>query len=287
MRKTIALATCSRLPRLTDDDRLLIDALARFGIDARPLVWDEGDASEFDAVIIRSCWDYHLRPQEFLRWVRAVEERGLALWNPRRIIEWNLEKTYLRDLAGRGIAIPPTVFIAAGEEVDLPAILAAREWRKAVVKPTISATAHNTWVTRPATAPADQAKLARMLAGSGVVVQRFVEEIRTRGEWSFIFFDGRFNHAVLKRAMSGDFRVQSDFGGYLDPAVASESLIEQAQRVLREVDCDLLYARVDGVEIDGELQLMELELIEPALFLDCDAHAPERFAAAALSRLGR
>lgn len=285
--KKVALATYNRLPNLKEDDRLVIDHLLRHGVKAEALVWDcdPQRLDEFDCCVIRSCWDYHLRPEEFLSWVRKVEARGVVLWNPADVVEWNTDKVYLRELEGRGIFIPPTVWIARGSEANLREILDRQGWNHAVVKPTISATAYRTWVTSREEAQSHQKNFEELLSESGVMVQRFIEEVKTRGEWSFMFFANEYSHAVLKRAKAGDFRVQDDFGGYTEQVTPSSDLIEQAKRIVDVVGEKLLYVRVDGVDIDGELRLMELELIEPLLFLGQSDTAPKRFADAIVSFL--
>jgi hypothetical protein len=116
------------------------------------------------------------------------------------------------------------------------------------------------------------------------MVQRFVPAGRTGSEWSFMFFDKQYSHAVLKRPKPGDFRVQSDLGGYLDDATPPTALIAQAQRIVGLVEDSLLYARVDGVEGDGEFVLMELEFIDPVLFLVAAPLAPQRFAERIIAR---
>lgn len=284
--KNVALATYSRLPNLKEDDRLVIDHLLLRQVTTEAIVWDSPqNLDRFDSVVIRSCWDYHLRHREFLQWTKSVEEKGVALWNPARVIEWNMDKVYLRDLEERGVVVPPTVWVARGSQASLREILANRGWDRAVIKPAVSATAHRTWVTSREEAQSDQAAIEELLDKSGVIVQQFVEEVKTRGEWSFMFFGNRYSHAVLKRAKSGDFRVQDDFGGYIERIAPSASLIRQAERIIDLVGQDLLYARVDGIEVEGELQLMELELIEPVLFLGEDEMAPQRFADAIVSLL--
>ncbi|MGH9839731.1 MAG: ATP-grasp domain-containing protein, partial [Blastocatellia bacterium] len=204
-----------------------------------------------------------------------TQAQGIPLWNPASVVEWNLDKAYLRHLGERGVSIPPTVWLEQQSEPNLSAILDEQGWEKAVVKPTVSATAFQTWITSPAQARSQQDRLEKLVETSGVMVQRFVDEIQTRGEWSLIFFHKEYSHAVLKRAKSGDFRVQHDFGGYLDDLAPSASLIEQAQRTVDLIEEPLLFARVDGVEIDGKFQLMELELIEPVLFLREDSLASQ------------
>jgi hypothetical protein len=122
-----------------------------------------------------------------------------------------------------------------------------------------------------------------MFVSSGALIQKFIPEIRTNGEWSFIFFAGRFSHAVLKQPKEGDFRVQQRFGGYLNRTSPSACLIRQSQRIVALVGQPILFARVDGIEIEGELHLMELELIEPSLFLGEEPSSAQRFADAIVS----
>jgi len=283
--KKIAFATCVRYPDLTEDDRLVTEPLRRRGIEIHPLVWDSVLASSRNpgSVIIRSCWDYHIKPLQFLRWVRQTEEHGSALWNPARTVEWNLNKIYLRDLQRQGVATPETVWLKLDGQADLQTVLEERGWRKAVVKPLISATAFRTWVTSPETAGSEQSAFAELLSESGVMVQQFVEEVQTRGEWSFIFFGGKFSHAVLKKPKAGDFRVQEEYGGQAESIFPAAPLIEQARTIVELIPERLLFARVDAVEVDGKLWLMELELIEPFLFLYADPLAPQRFAEAIAS----
>lgn len=285
--KKIAFATSSQLPSLTDDDRLAVECLQRQGVQVEPLVWDSDlqRVRDFAGIVIRSCWDYHLKPQRFLHWLSQIEAQQVPLWNSLSVVAWNLDKSYLRHLGERGVAIPPTVWLQKNSQANLLAILNERGWEKAVVKPTISATAYQTWITSPAKAPSDQPALEEMLTRSGVMVQQFVDEIQTHGEWSFVFFLKKYSHAVLKRAKSGDFRVQDQFGGYLDDSSPSASLIAQAQLIVDVIEEPLLFARVDGIEIDGKFQLMELELIEPLLFLSQDPLASQRFSQAIVSLL--
>lgn len=278
--KRIAFVTCVKYPNLTEDDAITLPLLGRLGIHTLAAIWDEPVLrwEKFHAVILRSCWDYHHRPAAFRRWVDLQDAAGVKLWNPARIVRWNMNKVYLRDLAARGVAIPKTIWIEAGESIDLALVLNQSALDSAVVKPAISATAHMTFRTSPAQAAEDQSKLEAILRNSGALVQEFMPEVSTRGEWSLLFFEGKYSHAVLKRPQEGDFRVQHDFGGSYRAATPPPAFITQAEAILRMVDQPLLYARVDGVERGGQFVLIELELIEPALFLGADAAAPARFA---------
>jgi glutathione synthase/RimK-type ligase-like ATP-grasp enzyme len=278
----IAFATSADYPELTPDDHLAVEALATAGVSVRAAIWDDPGVrwDAFDAVVVRSCWNYHLRPGEFLEWLAAVEATGVPLFNAPGTVRWNLDKSYLADLARDGIAVPPTVWLERGSEVDLGGLLVERGWKRAVVKPAISASAYETWTTSPARAAADAPRLRALLDRSTVMLQPFLDEVCTGGEWSLIFFDGAYSHSVLKRPAAGDFRVQSELGGSHEAAEPPARLVEAAKRTLEAAPGRSLYARVDGVDSNGDLLLMELELIDPVLFFALDPAAPSRFARA-------
>ena len=294
---SIAFATYARLPGLADDEHPLIDALASVGIRSRGVVWDDAsvDWQSFDAVVIRSCWDYHLRYFEFFKWIADVEALGVPVYNAPATLRWNSKKTYLHDLAIAGVRIVPTYWVegedARQRSLSLEAIMTSTGSHVAVVKPVVSASAHQTFkVTRDdarENASAYDARLKELAEGSGGMVQPFIPEIQSQGEWSMMFFGGVFSHAVVRRAASGDFRVQREFGGTFETVAPSPAVLAQAERALRAAPGESLYARVDGVILGGELVLTELELLEPSLFLDADPSAPRRFADAIAARCGR
>jgi glutathione synthase/RimK-type ligase-like ATP-grasp enzyme len=239
----------------------------------------------YEAVVVRSCWDYHLHPSTFSAWLAALEQLQVPLWNPAPILRWNLHKTYLRDLHIQGVAIPPTCWLERGDQAELGTILADHGWEEAVIKPAISATAYQTWRTTHKQGNHDQPQFAARLQYADMLVQQFMEPVVTDGEWSLVFFQKQYSHAVLKKAQAGDFRVQDDFGGTVEVVSPGIALIEQAQQIVDYVAGPLLFARVDGIERDGQFVLMELELIEPFLFLNSDPQAVERFARAILAVL--
>ena len=265
--KRVALVTYRDRPELTDDDRLLIPHLLDFGVEARAVVWDDPrvDWQGFDLVLLRSCWDYHLRPGEFLAWVGALERRGVSMQNPAPLVRWNADKRYLRQLQAGGVRIPETHWIEEGQQASLGDILVQHGWKSAVAKPTVAATAYQTHLMF-----AEDAK--QMIQGPALV-QDFLPEVRSVGEWSLVFFGGEFSHSVRKFAAPGEFRVQKEFGGTVEAVKAGSRLIDAASAVLKAVGESSLYARVDGVEREGEFVLMELELIEPQLFLGLGAAA--------------
>jgi glutathione synthase/RimK-type ligase-like ATP-grasp enzyme len=280
--KKVGFVTYRQAPNLTADDALALDPLKQFGIETIPVIWNatKVDWQSFDAVILRSCRDYHHQPQEFRHWIDHLDELQVTIWNPVPIIRWNMDKKYSSDLAAEGVAIPPTVWLEKGAAADLPTLLRENDFERAVIKPTISATAHRTWRTSLDKAQQDQHKLDVILSASGAMVQKFADKAITNGEWSLLFLDGKYSHAVLKRPKEGDFRVQSDFGGTSTPQIPSPALLEQAEAIVRLIKSPLLCARVDGIDNDGQFVLLELELIEPELFLRLDPLAPRRFDAA-------
>ncbi|MGH7598615.1 MAG: ATP-grasp domain-containing protein [bacterium] len=285
--KRVAFVTYHKAPNLTTDDALALAPLKQFDIAAIPTIWDDPqvDWKTFDAVVMRSCWDYHRKTRDFSHWLGHLEELKITVWNPVEILHWNMNKTYLRELAAKGVAIPPTVWIEAGSSADLRALLSANGFEQAVIKPTISATAYQTCRTSLSTAHRDQSQFDTILRASGAMVQQFVDDVIRNGEWSFLFFGGKYSHAVLKRPRDGDFRVQSDFGGTSHRLEPSPALIQQAAAILNFIDQPLLYARVDGFDLGGKFVLLELELLEPALFLEMDESAPNRLATALTSMI--
>jgi glutathione synthase/RimK-type ligase-like ATP-grasp enzyme len=274
-RVRVALATSERWPQLSPDDLDLIPEMARLGIDAAPAVWTDPsvDWSRFDLVVIRSCWDYHRRIGEFVGW---LDRLTTPVANPREAIRWNAHKGYLLELGSKGIPIPETQLIRKGSPA--PAFADAH----VIIKPAISASANETH--RFAHAAEAMTDLERLLRAGDVIVQEFVDEVISDGEWSLMFFDRHLSHAVKKAPKAGDFRVQQELGGSALAGDPPSRVLEAAHRALSAVDHDLLYARVDVVNRDAGAVLMELELIEPSLFFGTSEGSSGRFAAAVLRR---
>ncbi len=282
----VALVTCGSNPELSDDDRPLLSELWSLGVAAEPAVWDDPavDWGSYDAAVIRSAWDYHLTPAAFLAWLARLEALGLPVWNPAPVVRANLDKSYLKELAAAGVPVAPTEWVKRGARADLDDILAARGWDDAVVKPTVSASAFRTRRVRRGRADG-QAALDDVLAHSDAMIQPFLPEIESEGEWSFVFLGGDFSHAVLKTPRAGDFRVQGEHGGRAERRDFPPGLLIQARDAAIAGPRPWLYARVDGVRRGGELLVIELELIEPLLFLSYAPGAARKFAAAIKARL--
>jgi glutathione synthase/RimK-type ligase-like ATP-grasp enzyme len=270
----VALVTYRDLPDLNADDRLAADALTQLGLTTDAVCWDDPsvDWLAYRAVVLRSTWDYHRRIGDFRGWIDRMDAIGAALWNRPHVLRWNTDKRYLARLSSPRLSPPPTAILDRGADVDLRMLLETRNWQEAVIKPTISADGFSTERTSLANAASDQDMLDGMLARGDVLIQELVPEIRVRGEISMMFFGGVFSHAVIKRPRAGEFRVQERLGGMIARTDPPPALIACGQAVLDEHAPGCLYARVDAVEAAEGFVLMEVELVEPSLYLE---HAPE------------
>jgi hypothetical protein len=249
--------------------------------------WDD-EAAPWEscaAVLIRSPWDYHERVDEFLAWADRIEGDGTPVWNPAAMIAWNARKTYLRELEAAGVATVPTLWLEGDDPSEWPGRIAAAGWDDMVIKPIVGASSFLTWRMGRDWTTAGADRFERLAAHGGALVQPFVTELPTAGEWSLVYFEGRFSHAVRKRARPGEFRVQIEFGGSETPEEPATGLEAAARAVLDTLPGVPLYARVDGIELEGQLVLTELELIEPVLYLGIADGAASRFASAVACRL--
>lgn len=292
---TIGLVTGEKWPELPESDQHLAAELERRGHHAEPVVWSDPSVAydRFDLLVIRACFDYHRHIEAFLDWLDERAAEDLRLRNPVPVIRWNHHKFYLQDLIQAGLPVLETEFVEAGTDMSLEDLLRARNWEEAVVKPAIGTSSVGAWRTDQASATADQSRFDDAVEERDVLVQAFAPEIED-GERSLVFLDGRFSHAWRSVPATGEFRSHNQFGGTTEPYAPSDEIIEQARSVLEtarsrfdNLESDVVYARVDGIERDGTFVLMELELIEPYLGLGRDPDAAVRFADAVLGRVGR
>ena len=274
----IILATGRNQPTLTNSDSLLRDELEARGVRVTAELWDAivPNREEDSLVFLRSTWDYSLRAEEFKRWISAWGEQPFRLWNPPATVLWNLDKSYLRDLASAGVPIPRTAWFEPGQRPDVDRFLEQDGNEEAVVKPRISASARGTSRVRKSAELAD-GDVEQLLA-VGSLIQEFVPEIQSQGEISLIFFGGQLSHAVHKHPGSGDFRVQKRFGGSVSFHDATGEECAFGKQVLATLPNAPLYARVDLVHNAKGPLLMELELIEPELYMDLAPSGAARFA---------
>lgn len=284
---TVALATYDKLPELAADDRLLARHLHASGIGADAVVWDNPRVAwgNYDAIVLRSSWDYHHKPARFRAWLDEREREEAFLWNPPVTARWNMNKHYLQELQNVGVRVAETAWIEQGSTVTVAAVLGDRAWNIAVIKPAISASADGTWLLTAEDPLRNDLLLRDLLERGDVLVQEFLPEIQAQGEWSLCFVGSSFSHAVLKKPQAGDFRVQVQHGGTYVSMPAPRPAVAAASRILELTRMEWLYARVDGIVRDGDFLLLEVEMLEPSLFLDSCEDAPSRFARAIIERL--
>lgn len=254
-------------------------ALEAIGIDVEPVPWTEAaKAKDFDLILPLIAWGYH---EHYVRWLRLLDELdtiGAPIANPVPLLRWNSDKSYLEELGAKGVPSVPSITVSELDEPHLDEARAHFGCDTLVVKPLVSASAHGTYMLSHRDPVPEEVRGWRML------VQPWIEAIGDSGEWSLMFFDGVFSHAVSKVPVPGEFRVQREFGGSIRSCEPPEGAIELAIAALAAAPAPSTYARVDIVDGNGgSLEIIELELIEPALFLDDAPGAPGRFAEAVRS----
>jgi hypothetical protein len=269
--------TYSQMPDLDADDRLAVDVLSQRGLRAVPAVWDDKtvDWSNAGIVIIRSTWDYNLRHEAFLEWTEAVAA-VTRIYNPPALVRWNTHKSYLKDLAARGVPVVPTLWLLKGARVDLSRFLDQAGFARAVVKPAVGLSTYG--VRRVTGTKEDQAHVDGLLREHDVMVQPYLRSVETYGERALIFINGTYSHAARKTAFQA--LLPAGEAGET-PAEATGSQIAIATLAVRALPEPALYARVDLVQgDDGAPLVIELEVVEPSLFLSMHPRAAHRFAEA-------
>lgn len=239
------------------------------------------DWSAYDAVYICTPWDYPENPSAFMAVLEAIEASPAVLVNSIELVRWTLEKTYLRELEKKGAAIVPSAWFDHFDAGEVARCFDEFAADKLVIKPVVGANAVDTYVVDRPLSSALGAELARKYDARRFVVQPFIDNIRTEGEFSLFFFSGEFSHAIRKVPKSGDFRVQEEHGADILSETAPPAAVEAATHIVALVEPEPVYVRVDLVRNDNDRYLlMELELIEPSLYLRTDVGAATRFARA-------
>ena len=275
---TCAFLTTDKLEGYIFDDDLLHEPLQRLGWRVESVPWRANgvDWAGFDIVVVRTTWDYTDDPEGFLKALEAIDRSGARLENPLELIRWNLAKTYLRDLAERDLPVVPTVWANGASVPQLDA------WRQRfgelVVKPLVSASARDTYRISASTPRQTLEDISERFTGRDLMAQPFIGSIVDEGEISMFFFGGSFSHTIVKSPKEGDFRVQEEFGGSIRAIETPGDLMAEGRKVLAALEPAPLYARIDFVRHQGRWLLMEVELIEPSLYLRYDPAAAGRFA---------
>ena len=270
-----------------DEDKLLSEILTELGISHEIQPWSDPkvDWPSYSHLLIKSTWDYFDYYPEFLQWIEKIKSLGIPVLNNLDTIEWNSSKKYLLEIESKGYPTIAGLVLEKGKKPSLEEIKSRVNSEILVVKPLVSGGAKNTLKIPVKEWSVYEEKVSQFVQEEDFLVQPFIPEVAEVGEYSLIFFNGKFSHAVLKTPAKSDFRVQHYFGGTIQEIFPKESMHNSAQKLINEFAPDSLYGRVDGVAIDGKFHLMELELIEPYLFLGLSEQAMPNYKAALKKRL--
>jgi glutathione synthase/RimK-type ligase-like ATP-grasp enzyme len=266
------------MPKPDPEIHLLVAALEHHAIGVVIAPWDYvTDWASIPLVVVRSPWDYTAAHEEFLSWARNVAA-VTRIVNPSEVLEWNSHKSYLLDLASAGVSTVTTTLVHRdASDADQSDALAAYPG-EIVVKPAVSVGAIG--ALRAASDSREAAShLAKLVMAGDVLVQPLAAAVLDEGESSLIYFGGRFSHAIRKIPAAGDYRVQEHHGGRVVAHEPTDDEFAVAAATLAAAPAATAYARVDLVQVDGSAAVMELEAIEPQLFLDHDVGAAARFTA--------
>lgn len=250
-----------------NEDKRLLESLNARGWTAEAKDWKDpqADWASYGLVILKSPYDYHNRLEEFSAWLHQLSALGVHLLNPVKMVLWNADKHYLKEIEEAGFYIIPSIFLEKDTPTELSTLFTRLGTDKIIVKPCVSGGSKNTFTLVKGDPVLPTHPLNELLRQEAFIAQPFLKEIHA-GEWSLIFFGGRFSHAIVKKPKEGDFRVQPQYGATIKGVQPDAGVIKEATALVRRFAADALYTRVDGVLVDGKLALMELELIEPLLY---------------------
>ncbi|MFT6071341.1 MAG: hypothetical protein ACJAT2_000523 [Bacteriovoracaceae bacterium] len=268
--KRIALLTKDNLDNFTCDDELLKEPLEKLGYQMKSISWRaKEDWSKYEAVVIRSTWDYQDHYEDFLKVLEEISSKTLLL-NDLETVKENSHKSYLKQMRAKGVKIIPTLFHDEIQGLEVDQICKLLKAEKIIFKPYVGANSDNTFPINlgEPMPPID-------ISSGKFFVQAFVENVLTEGEFSLFFFKGDYSHSILKTPKSGDYRVQEEWGGNIQEVTPESALLETASSI---VDPKQLYCRVDLVRGESGFELMELEMIEPALYFRMNKDSAELFA---------
>lgn len=270
-----------------DENQMLSEILSELKVSHEIVSWSDPDVNweQFSLLLIKSTWDYFDYYPEFLAWIDKMKNLGIPSLNNMETILWNSSKRYLLEIESKGFPVIAGMVLEEGLPVSKEKITPKINSETWVVKPLVSGGAKNTLKIKASEWELHADKIQTWVNEEAFLVQPFVPEVEKVGEYSLIFFNGKFSHAVLKTPASKDFRVQHYFGGTIKSIDPSETMLASCQDMVNEFATESLYVRVDGVEINGSFHLMELEMIEPYLFLGLSEQAPLNYKNAIAERI--
>ena len=264
-----------------EEHEFLLQFLQQKGLDIHKAAWaDEAvQWEQFNCIVLKSPWDYVEKPALFYAWLDRMMELGIPVLNPADIVKWNCDKHYLKDISDEGLKVIPTAFIEQGSSFSYKDQCKAFNTATIIVKPCISGSSKNTFLLKVYSEVKD-AIINQLLKKEAMMVQPFIPRVQEEGEWALLYFGGEYSHALVKKPADGDFRCQQQFGGSVHAMQPEASVLSAATEYVTQFAEGCLYARVDGLVIDGTFYLMELELVDPVLFLAIDEQAAEKYYAA-------
>jgi glutathione synthase/RimK-type ligase-like ATP-grasp enzyme len=229
----IALLTCEKLPELTLADQLLIPELAKYNIEATAVIWDDDTINwtHYDCLIFRNTWDYYEKETEFNNWLNHIKSLQIKTLNTLDTIYKNKHKFYLKNIQNLGIQILPTIFIEKTNTLNLQEIL-PNHWEKIIIKPAFSAGSYFTTLFEKSDIEKTNQHYSDFAKDKELLIQKYFPEIETLGETSFVFFNKKFSHCINKKPVTGDFRIQVQFGGKYTSIEPSIEIIAKAQRIV-------------------------------------------------------
>ena len=291
MHINLAIVTCESMGDYNNnaesEDLILAQLLDQHQISFRFEIWSDKnvDWNQYSHILVKSPWDYFDRYEEFKDWCSGIKRIGKPVFNNIDTILWNSDKKYLLDIQAKGHRVIPTQILPKTQYVHLQEAFENFATDYLIFKPSVSGGAKNTLKIKKADSENFVSQVNRLVQEEDFLLQPFINEIVEEGEYSFIYFGGKFSHAVLKQPKAGDFRVQHFFGGKIISLEPNQEILMTTQRIIDDFAPKCLYARVDGVLIEGEFYLMELELIEPYLFLFTHPKAKDNYIDAIKAKL--
>ncbi len=279
--KKVAFLTTDDLSRFKVYDDLLVEPLMKFNWKVEEVPWRKTDIdwNKFDAVIVRSTWDYQHDPDKFLSVLETINHSSAHLENNLSIMKWNMNKNYLADLQQKGILIVDTIWEKNYDHNNIPGYFKTLKTNEIIIKPSVSASAENTFRINKKNFEQLLPTISDIFNSRSYLVQPFLKDIINEGEYSLFYFGGNYSHTILKIPKEKDFRVQEEHGGTLKLVTPDKNIISTAENVMNKLNPVPLYARVDLVRTpSNDFALMELELIEPSLYFNMDTGSAERFA---------
>lgn len=279
--KKCAFLTIKDLSGFESYDHLLIGPMKENGWDVSFIPWDKLNQNwnNYDLVIVRSTWNYQNHLDEFLNVLRMIDQSKALLLNPLPLIEWNVNKTYLKDLKEDGIPIIPSLFFEDFDVDEVRNSFSTFDSEKVIIKPTVGANADKIMIINKSNPMETLKETKDIYKYRSFILQPFINSITKDGELSLIFFNKDFSHALSKVPKKGDFRVQEEHGGTLKLIKnIDEQKINLCKKILSLLPYDCFYSRIDLVVDEGNPLLMEIEVIEPSLYFNLEPKSANLFA---------